>query len=84
MQWLLREQTKHFEFALVYGSYVLMTGITMSFSGVVDTIMPRLHNSSTFRRVASPSPGSLFFDTLRAGSGAVTIAKRSFILLSSL
>jgi hypothetical protein len=45
MQWLLREQTKHFEFALVYGSYVLMTGITMSFSGVVDTIMPRLHNS---------------------------------------
>jgi hypothetical protein len=38
MQWLLREQTKHFEFALVYGSYVLMTGITMSFSGVVDIL----------------------------------------------
>lgn len=44
--------------------------------------MPRLHISSTiFRRVASPSPGSLFFDTLRAGSGAVTIAKRSIYSL---
>jgi hypothetical protein len=49
----------------------------MSFSGVVDILhaapSPQYH---LLPSSGLPSPGSLFSDTLRAGSWAATIAKR--------
>lgn len=54
----------------------------MSFTGVVDILhaapSQQLH---LLPSSGLPSPGSLFFDTLRAGSWAATIAKRFIYFL---